>query len=242
MFCDYVCIFLLSACASFVQRVSGFGFGIFIMMFLPYIMPSYHEAVALSGILSGTTALFILIRNFKHICWRRMPVVLFSNVLVSYFVVRYMEGLGGELLCRLLGCVLIVAALYFIFFEGRYRLPFRSFGSRFAAGAVSGVMGAMFAMPGPVVVMYGVSVISDKRQYVATMQAFWLLFNMFYLLFRSQHGYYSSDTPLYWSVGSVGVMLGLVVGARCFNSMSNVAVRKAVYAVMLASGIVALLK
>lgn len=242
MFCDYVYIFLLSVCASFVQRVSGFGFGIFIMMFLPYIMPSYHEAVALSGILSGTTALFIVIRNFRRICWKKMPVVLFSNVLVSYFVIRYMEGLGGDFLCRLLGCVLIVVAFYFIFFDGRYRLSFRSFVARFAVGTVSGFMGAMFAMPGPAVVMYGVSVIGDKKQYVATMQAFWLLLNMFYLLFRSQHGYYSSRTPLYWSVGVVGVLVGLVIGARCFNSMSNVTVRKAVYAVMLASGMVALFK
>ena len=51
-------VLLLSLVASFVQRVSGFGFGIFIMMFLPYIMPSYNEAVALSGLLSGTTASF----------------------------------------------------------------------------------------------------------------------------------------------------------------------------------------
>ena len=62
----YILLFLLAACASFVQRVSGFGFGIFIMMFLPYIMPSYNEAVALSGLLSGSTALFILLRNFKN--------------------------------------------------------------------------------------------------------------------------------------------------------------------------------
>lgn len=59
----YLMLFALSACAGFVQRVSGFGFGIFIMMFLPYIMPSYNEAVALSGILSGCTALLIVVRN-----------------------------------------------------------------------------------------------------------------------------------------------------------------------------------
>lgn len=235
-------IFLLSVCASFVQRVSGFGFGIFIMMFLSYIMPSYYQAVALSGILSGTTALFIVVRNFRHICWRKIPVVLLSNVIVSYFVVRYMENMSGEVLRRLLGAVLVAVALYFIFFENRMNLSFRSLWSRCAVGAVSGVMGAMFAMPGPAVVMYGVSAIREKKQYVVTMQTFWLLFNLFYMLFRSGYGYYSSSTPLYWSVGALGVVVGLAIGALCFNSMSNTAVRKVVYAVMLASGIAVLLK
>ena len=33
-------IFLLSIGASFVQRTTGFGFGIFIMTMLPFFLPS----------------------------------------------------------------------------------------------------------------------------------------------------------------------------------------------------------
>lgn len=43
-------IFLLAIGASFVQRTTGFGFGIFIMTLLPFLMPSYGEATALSTI------------------------------------------------------------------------------------------------------------------------------------------------------------------------------------------------
>ena len=42
-------LFLLSIGASFVQRTTGFGFGIFIMTMLPTLMPSYGEATTLSG-------------------------------------------------------------------------------------------------------------------------------------------------------------------------------------------------
>jgi uncharacterized membrane protein YfcA len=234
-------LFLLSACAGFVQRVSGFGFGIFMMMFLPYIMPSYNEAVALSGILSGTTALFIVLRNIRHVCWRRIPVVLFFNLVVSFFIIRGMANAGGDMLHRALGVSLILVALYFVFFEGKARGLFRSWWSCAAAGALSGVMGSMFAMPGPPVVMYGVSVIHDKRQYMATMQAFWLLFNLFYLFFRSGHGYYTAQTPVCWGVGLCGVILGVAVGAVCFNRMSNGRVRKVVYLMMFVSGAVALI-
>ena len=53
-------LFLLSIGASFVQRTTGFGFGIFIMTMLPSSMPSYGEATTLSGILAMTTSLIIV--------------------------------------------------------------------------------------------------------------------------------------------------------------------------------------
>ena len=44
----YILIFILTIAASFIQRVSGFGFGIFVMMFFPFILPSYGESITLS--------------------------------------------------------------------------------------------------------------------------------------------------------------------------------------------------
>ena len=59
-------IILLAAGASFVQRTVGFGFGIFIMTALPYLMPSYGEAVALSGPLSLTSATVVMLKYLKY--------------------------------------------------------------------------------------------------------------------------------------------------------------------------------
>ena len=60
-------IILLAAGASFVQRTVGFGFGIFIMTALPFLMPSYGEAVTLSGLLSLTSATVVMIRYIKYV-------------------------------------------------------------------------------------------------------------------------------------------------------------------------------
>lgn len=236
----YILLFLLAACASFVQRVTGFGFGIFIMMFLPYIMPYYNEAVALSGLLSGTTAFLIIIRKLRYICWRRMFLILLANIAVSYFVIMHMSSAGGDFLRHCLGIALILVALYFIFVEGRLKFSFESRWLQLSLGAISGIMGAMFAMPGPPVVLYGVNVIEDKEKYMATMQAFWLLFNMFYLLFRSSGSYYTSATPQLWLVGLAGLSVGLFFGAKCFNALDRKMFKRAVYLFMIVSGIVAL--
>lgn len=49
---EFILIFVMAFGAAFVQRVTGFGFGIFIMTVLPYLLPSYGEATTLSGMLS----------------------------------------------------------------------------------------------------------------------------------------------------------------------------------------------
>lgn len=59
--------FLLTLGASFVQRATGFGFGIFIMTILPFLMPSYGEATALSGLLAMTQTYFVVTNTMMTI-------------------------------------------------------------------------------------------------------------------------------------------------------------------------------
>ena len=62
-------VLILTIIASFIQRVTGFGFGIFVMMFFPFFLPSYGESVMLSGLLAGTTAFLITISNIHCKCF-----------------------------------------------------------------------------------------------------------------------------------------------------------------------------
>jgi uncharacterized membrane protein YfcA len=233
-------IFFLAIIASFIQRVSGFGFGIFVMMFFPFFLPSYGESVMLSGLLAGSTALMIAIRNRKYIRWRLMGLVTFSNVLFSFVATEYMRSLSNDVLKQCLGVVLILISLYFLFGEGRMGRIFKSNPAQVTIGSVSGVMGGMFAMPGPPLVLYCISTLEDKREYVTTLQAFSVVFNLFYTTFRLKVGFYSDDTWLWWVIGLVGTMIGSSLGSRCFELISNRTLKLIVYVMMIISGIVAI--
>ncbi len=234
-------IFLLTIIASFIQRVSGFGFGIFVMMFFPFFLPSYGESVMLSGLLAGSTALMIAIRNWKYIRWRLMGWVVLFNVLFSFLATEYMRSMSNDTLKQCLGGVLILIALYFLFGEGRMGRIFKSKPAQVTIGSISGVMGGMFAMPGPPIVLYCISTLEDKREYVATLQAFSVVLNIFYTLFRAKAGFYSDDTWLYWAIGIGGAIIGSSLGARCFEIISNRTLKHIVYGMMIVSGLVALL-
>ena len=233
-------IFILTIIASFIQRVSGFGFGIFVMMFFPFFLPSYGESVMLSGLLAGSTALMIALRNWQHIRWNLMGRVVLFNVVASYLATEYMSALGNDTMKQCLGVVLILIALYFLFGEGKMGRIFKSKLAQVTIGSISGVMGGMFAMPGPPLVLYCISAIDDKREYVTTLQAFSVVMNLCYTLFRFKAGFYSEDTWLWWLVGLMGAVIGSSVGARCFERISSRTLKYIVYAMMIVSGVVAI--
>lgn len=234
-------IFLLTIVASFIQRVSGFGFGIFVMMFFPFFLPSYGESVMLSGLLAGSTAMMIAVKNWKYIRWKLMGFVTFFNVLFSFVATEYMREMSNNTLKQCLGLVLILIALYFLFGEGRMGKVFKSKPAQITIGSISGVMGGMFAMPGPPLVLYCISTLEDKREYVTTLQAFSVVFNLFYTIFRLKVGFYSENTFFLWGIGLMGAFIGSTFGSRCFDIISNKTLKRIVYLMMIVSGIVAVL-
>ena len=234
-------VFLLTIVASFIQRVSGFGFGIFVMMFFPFFLPSYGESVMLSGLLAGSTALMIAVKNRKYIRWKMMGWVVFFNVLFSFLATEYMRSMSNSTLKQCLGVMLILIALYFFFGEGRMGKIFKSKSAQVTIGSISGIMGGMFAMPGPPIVLYCISTLENKREYVTTLQAFSVVLNVFYTFFRAKAGFYSDDTWLCWVIGIVGAVIGSSLGERCFEIISNRTLKLIVYGMMIISGLVAIL-
>ena len=242
MLTTHILIFCLSIAASFIQRASGFGFGIFVMMFFPFILPSYGESITLSGLLAGSTALFITLRHWKHIRWKSVAIILLFNIVAAFFAIEFMASMGNDTMKRTLGVMLVAVALYFLFWEKRISLMMQSKAARATIGTISGVMGGVFAMPGPAVVLYCISAIKDKMQYMATMQALSVVFNIFYTLFRAREGYFTHNTPILWAVGLGGILIGSLIGAWCFKRISRETLRRAVCVLMIISGIFAVIR
>ena len=233
-------IFILTICASLIQRISGFGFGIFVMLFFPLFLPSYGAATTLSGLLAGSTALIIAIRHYRHIKWRKMPHILICNIIASFIAIEFMATLSSTTLKKCFGAMFILIALYFLFLEGKKRLP-QNWWTNTALGSISGIMGGMFAMPGPPIVLYCINHVKEKTAYIATLQAFSVILNIFYTLFRARVGFFDESTPLYWCIGLLGGIIGTSLGAHIFKHISPEVLKKIVYTLLLVSGIIAML-
>ena len=233
-------LFLMSLGAAFVQRVSGFGFGIFIMTVLPYIMPSYGEATTLSGLMAMVTSLIIAIRNYKYLHWKKLFIILFTFLIVSYIAVQFVSIASDGILKKLLGGILIFASIWFLFLSKRVHLP-ATVPVQISMGTISGLMGGFFGMQGPPAVLYFISSAKQKEEYMAMAQMYFLLGNIFMTGYRAQCGYLTIAVLHGWCCGIVAVLIGTTLGSIVFRFVSLDILRKIIYAYMAISGIIALL-
>lgn len=229
----------MSLGAAFVQRVSGFGFGIFIMTVLPYLLPTYGEATTLSGLMALVTSAIIVAQNWRHIAWRKLLPILGTFLVVSFFAIQFVAWAGDGTLKRILGGVLILAALYFYFVAPKLQLR-ATLPMQIGLGSLSGVMGGLFGMQGPPAVLYFLGSAASKEQYMALCQCYFLIGNGVMTLFRAGNGFLTPMVMEAWCWGAPAVLLGTWIGTKIYRRMPIDTLRKIIYIYMAISGLIAL--
>lgn len=209
-------IFLLTIGASFVQRTTGFGFGIFIMTLLPFLMPSYGEATTLSGLLALSTSAMIAWKMREYISWRRMIPILTTFIIVSAGAISILSRVNDDTLRKILGVILIATSIYFAFFCGRIRIR-TSLPWQIGTGTVSGLMGGFFGMQGPPAVLYFISSEPDKNHYMAMTQTYFVIGNIMMTIVRASNGFLTVTVGKCWLFCLAAVIIGTLLGTWAFR-------------------------
>ena len=213
-------IILLAAGASFIQRTIGFGFGIFIMTALPFLMPSYAEAVTLSGLLSLTSATVVMLQYIKYVTWKRFLPIVGAFIIFSTAAILMLDNIEGPMMRTILGCMLIFLSLYFSF---------------------SGVMGGLFGMQGPPVVLYLIVSEPSKNHYMGMIQTYAVVTNVTMLAVRIYNGYVTPAVGSAYLYGLAGLAIGVIAGNWAFKRIPSRLFTYLVYTYIGISGAVILL-
>jgi len=233
-------ILLLAFCASFVQRTIGFGFGILVMTMLPLLMPSYGEATTLSGLLAMLTSTVVTVRMWRYINWKHLLPVLLTFIVVSALAIFTLSSIHDRYLNIILGIVLILTSLYFIFLSDHIHIR-PTLPAQVGTGIISGLMGGFFAMQGPAAVLYLLSSEPDKEHYLAMISAFLLLGNLGMTGFRAVNGFITPAVLTGFLWGMVGVAAGAMLGKLAFERIRRDRFKYFVYAYIGLSGLIILL-
>lgn len=231
-----VLIALIALCGSYIQSVTGFGFGIFVMMFFPALL-QYTEANVLSSLLGIFTSLAMVFQMRRLINWKNILFPLLGCLLATYGAVNFIKRQENELLMMLLGAVLLLLSVYFFFFSGKLRLR-SSWYAGLTAGVLSGVMGGMFSMGGPPVVIYFLQSEEDSDHYLATISGYFVCSNLISIATKVMAGFVTSQVLLAFAVGAIGMAAGAFVGKKTRERVPARMVRKLVYGFMAISGAV----
>lgn len=230
-------IFLLAVGASFVQRTTGFGFGIFIMTLLPFLMPSYGEATTLSGLLALTTSAMISIRMRKYITWKRLFPILITFIIISAAAICMLARIHDNTLRKILGIILMITALYFAFFSRRIKLK-TTLPYQIGAGTISGIMGGLFGMQGPPAVLYFISSEPDKNSYMAMVQTYFLIGNAMMTIARASNGFLTATVGRCYVFCIAAVIIGSLLGSWAFKHIPGRIFPYVVYSYIGISGLI----
>lgn len=228
-------IALIALLSAFIQSSTGFGFSIIAMSLWPLVMPLKY-ASAVTAISSFFVILGIAVKLRKHINYKLMLYPLISSTVTSLIGVAVMMAIADAIMRRVLGLVLVLLSIFFIFFNDK--IHFRQTPvNGLIAGSVSGILSGLFNMGGPPMVVYFLSVTENKMEYNATLQCYFTLNGGLVLLLHLLMGNFNPQIAQYCGVSVLGVALGTFAGFALFKKLPFSVIRKAVYGFMTVFGL-----
>ncbi|MBR4955978.1 MAG: sulfite exporter TauE/SafE family protein [Clostridia bacterium] len=221
---------------SFIQRVSGFGLGIFAMLFLPYICPDTAFAAAVSCLWSCVTSLYNAVKYRKDANPRLIVPLICASMITIPVAVAFSARVPQRIMTVILGAVLIVLSVYFLAVSAKIRIKATPL-SGAVAGAVGGALNGLFSTGGPPVVLYMAAATSDKAVYFASIQMYFAATNIYSTVMRAANGMITRELLLYAAAGAVGCMVGDRLGLLVWGKLDSEKVKKIIYIAMILSGI-----
>lgn len=240
-FISILLLILVGAGAAFVQRVSGFGSGIFSMLFLPYLFGDTVTAAAVSGLWSCSTTVYNAIRYRKHIRFSLILPIIIPALILLTVSIRLSTGLSSGSMMKILGVVLILLSIYFLFFSKKLHIR-PSVPGGIGIGVVGGTLSGLFSTGGPPVVLYLSSILEKKIVYFATIQGYFAITDLYGVVNRLFNRIITWQVLLFALIGLIGSLAGNLLGTVVFHKLDAGLMKRIIYIGMILSGLVMLFK
>jgi len=229
---------MVVTCTHFIQGITGFGGAILTLPFFTMLI-GLKTAVPIIIILSGISALLIIIMDSKNINW---PIYLkmVSLVILGIPIGMWFFGnLNSDLLKKILALFMIVISirgLYNLFIlKGamikipQYILNFLLF--------LGGILQGAFGTGGPIIVIIATRVLRKKKQFRVTLCMLWLTLNSIITTKNIFSGVIDGEKLRCILLILPFLLLGLIVGNFIHHKLDRLFFTKVVYAVFLLAGI-----
>ena len=224
---------------GFVQRVSGFGLGIFVMLFLPHFIPSHTAAAAISCFFSCATTTYNALRYRKNIDYKTAVPMVAASLITIPIAVYFSAEVSSGIFKILLGTVLIILSIHFLFFNKNIKIK-PNVKNGIISGGLGGVLGGLFSTGGPPAVLYLSNASKDNITYFATIQFYFFFTNWYATIMRIANGIVNTQVLIYSVIGIIGCMTGDIIGKIIFNKLNAEKLKYIIYVGMIISGIIML--
>ena len=223
----YAALIVVCLVGAVLQSSIGFGFPIFAMIFMSMLFP-FQTATTITQAAGILGVGYFFFKYIKQVRWKVLSPFILSAIPVGMLCTLVSADLDVSLLKIYLGVVLILIALFFLFFDKKVHLKANAF-SGIVLGGISGVLNGFFAIGGPPVALYLLPAINDKIPYIATANAYFFLFKIFNLAIRFTNGSLASEHVPFLIVSIVSMVVGSFIGDKIMNKLPMEFMKKLIY-------------
>jgi len=225
--------------ASFVMGLAGFGIALVAMAFLPWLMSPVTAIVVLT-IYALVFSIVVVAQLWQHLAPRALVDLFIGTVAGTPIGVWVLASLPVTALNRLIGLVLVVV----VALEFRGAMPRRLVGRAWgvATGFLSGVIGGAVGTPGPPVIVYATTQGWSPRTMKANTMAFFVVNQAVILAGYWWAGLLTHEVAGVAASFALPALAGVGAGVALFGRLDPVRFRRLVFALLLISGLVLLIR
>lgn len=232
-FCSIVLI------AAIVQGVSGFAFGMVVLMVFPYIF-GYTKALVIAAmmwmVLSAANAYIYR----KYIDWTWVPRWLCVFIVMELIGVLVVKKVGDSpIWYTLMGAMFIFMAIYLLWGQKIIHVKV-NFSSMAILAALSGLIMGSFGVGGPLMAAFFLEATHSKEEYLGTIQGLGVIVASIDVILRSLNGMMSAELFGYTALGIIFMGMGLLIAKKLVSHMNALTMRRIICGVMVLNGIVML--
>ncbi|RJP55377.1 MAG: sulfite exporter TauE/SafE family protein [Anaerolineaceae bacterium] len=233
----YLLVFFIILSSSFIHSSAAFGFSVFSMTLLPLLLPLITSAAIVKVALLTITIMMVM-DLWKHINFRFIIVPVCFSLLGNSLGFYLLMTVDSEILKRILGGVLVITGVFMFLTKGKLKMK-KTIAAGIGMGLLSGLAGGMFNLSGVVLVIYYYSVIEDKLEYAASLQATFVVTAVYGIILNMFYGNFSAPgVPGLAVITIVAVIIGCYLGLKVLRKINKQMIGNLSYIYMIIMGIV----
>lgn len=222
--------------ASVVQGVSGFAFGMVVLMVFPYLF-GYTKSLVLAALMATLVMLYNAFLYRKTIDWTWIPKWLLVYVVADLIGVLVLKRVGDHpIWYPLMGGIFILMALYLLWGQKIIHVQ-PGMSSLVVLSVLSGLIMGAFGVGGPLMAAFFLEATDSKEYYLGTSQLVLGLTLAIDFLLRVINGMFTVDLVGYTLLGVVSMAAGLYIAKALVSRMDALTMRKIICLVMMADGV-----
>ena len=207
---------LTSLVGGFLQPVVGFGYAVFVMIFFPLFLPSITDATTITCLMCLVSSSWLLIQFRKSAQPKRVSWLIVSFLVAMPIAMHLATLIPRKEMGILLGIFLLAVGLYYLIYSEKLRIPCTP-AAGLSTGVIAGIFSGLFAISAPPAALYCLSVMDTKEGYIATLQFFFVVTNIYATTVRIINGLITLEILRLSAFASIGMAVGMLLGEMVYR-------------------------